>query len=313
VRPEARVAIDTEPVPGTYGDGTQFTLLRPRYALRDLAYGPLGEHAVLGARTAPHLIGLGLLEAIPVATLERWADPGDANGDGVSGRVHWLGSSPGKQTGRFGWKATQPTVEAQTAAAFVNDIGITSTLFASEPLTEIEREHVARTAHPASDGVEIAPASFERVVFYTCALAVPAPRDEQAPQVAAGRALFDAFGCAACHVPSCTTGDTAFHERFAHQAIAPYTDLLLHDLGDELADDKRDGDAAPAEWRTAPLWGIGLFPTVNGHSRYLHDGRARDLAEAVLWHGGEAQRARERFRLAPAAEREALLAFVRSL
>jgi len=311
VLPEARVEIAVESRPDTFADGTPFELQAPTYTLRDLAYGPLGDGVALSPRTAPQLVGLGLLEAIPAAAIEALADPDDRDGDGISGRVHRVAGADGApRLGRFGWKAAQPDVRTQTAAAFVNDMGITSPLQPREVLTGIERERIAAADEREPD---IADRAFERVVFYARTLAVPAQRDAAQPQVVAGRRSFAAFGCAACHVPEFVTGDVDFHAAFGGQTIRPFTDLLLHDLGPGLADGKRDGDAGRAEWRTAPLWGIGLIPVVNGHSRYLHDGRARDLTEAVLWHGGEAAAAKERFRRAPRAERDALLAFLRSL
>jgi CxxC motif-containing protein (DUF1111 family) len=311
VAPEARVDIAWDVVPGTYGDGEPFELLRPTYTLAAPAYGPVGD-AVLGGRTAPHMAGLGLLAAIPDAALRALADPDDRDGDGVSGRVHVL---PDGRIGRFGWKATKPTVREQVAGAFVHDMGITSSLHPSEPLTAAQdAARAAAAATAATDGEpEITDAKLDRIVFYASALAPPSPRGGDAPAVAAGRGLFTRFGCAACHVPEWTSGDPAWHPAAAGRRFQPYTDLLLHDLGPELADGKRDGDALPAEWRTAPLWGIGLFPVVNGHERLLHDGRARGPAEAILWHGGEALAAREAFRLAPGADRAALVAFVRSL
>jgi CxxC motif-containing protein (DUF1111 family) len=188
-------------------------------------------------------------------------------------------------------------------------MGITSATFPREVVTEHQRRSVpVDEAEP-----EIRDATFDKVVFYTQALAVPAQRDADSPEVRRGERLFADFGCAACHAPELMTGDDAFLPAYRQQRFHPYTDLLLHDLGDGLADQKRDGDAGPREWRTQPLWGIGLIPTVSGHSRLLHDGRARDPAEAILWHGGEAERAKERFRLADADERAALLRFVRSL
>ncbi len=298
VRPEARTVIRTEKVGGEYGDGEAFELMAPAYELAEPAYGPLGD-AVFGARTAPALIGLGLLEAIPAARLHALADPGDRDGDGISGRVHLVGDAEPRVPGRFGWKATQSTVRAQTAAAFFHDMGITSS---------VHPDDGSGGEHPEIDDHTLA-----RVVFYTQALAVPAQRTPDDARVVAGRERFAAFGCAACHVPSLTTGDDAGVAAFRNRTVAPYTDLLLHDMGEGLADGKRDGDAAPAEWRTPPLWGIGLLPVVNGHSRLLHDGRARDLAEAILWHGGEGERARERFRTAPASQRAELLAFLHSL
>lgn len=307
---EARVEIRYESRKGAYGDGAEFELLAPSYALSQLAYGELGDRAALGPRVAQHLVGLGLLESISDDRLIELADERDTDRDGISGRAHRVTSAvTGNLTiGRFGWKATQPTVLEQVAAAFVNDIGITSPIFPAETLTTAQSTLAADQPEPEIDAKKL-----DRVAFYSRAIAVPAPRNQADAQVVQGRSLFTEFGCAACHVPSHVTGDVAFHPAFARIAIEPYTDLLLHDMGEGLADGKRDGDATPSEWRTPPLWGIGLIETVNGHQRLLHDGRARGLAEAVLWHGGEGERAKERFRLAPVVQREALLAFLRSL
>ncbi|HEX5052691.1 MAG TPA: di-heme oxidoredictase family protein, partial [Planctomycetota bacterium] len=306
VAPEATVVIHRRTLEGSYGDGTPFELEAPAYELADLAYGELGSSFVLSPRVAPQLIGLGLLEAVPAATIEALADADDRDGDGISGRAHHVGG----ELGRFGWKAAQPTVASQTAAAFANDMGITSPLHPDEVLTEEQRRRLVFTSGGAP---EIGQLAFDRVVFYTRTLAVPAARDQADPQVAAGRVLFERFRCTSCHVPELRTGPVAWHAGHGGRTIHAFTDLLLHDMGEALADGKRDGEAGPQEWRTPPLWGIGLVPVVNAHSRYLHDGRARDLAEAVLWHGGEAEAAKERFRCARSGERDALLAFLRSL
>ncbi len=310
VAPEATVEVTWRTVHGAYGDGEAFELVAPEYALRDLAYGPLGTDVALGGRTAPHLIGLGLLEAVPDAALLAAADADDRDGDGVSGRVHSVAAlGGGTAIGRFGWKATQPTVLSQTAAAFANDMGITSSLHPDERLSVAER---ASITFSSGGEPEIDDDKLGRVVFYTRTLAVPEARDADAPAVVAGAELFRSFGCAACHTPELRTGAAAFHPAFGDRTIRPFTDLLLHDMGPGLADGKRDGDAAPGEWRTPPLWGIGLIRVVNGHERLLHDGRARGIAEAILWHGGEGERSRELFRAAPRAQRDELVAFVRS-
>lgn len=309
VLPEAKPEIEWVRTTGQYGDGEPFELLSPVYRLQQLGHGELSDGVVLGGRTAPQMIGLGLLEAIPLAALLQVADPEDRDGDGVSGRLHVLPGTGG-QIGRFGWKATQPTVEAQTVGALVHDMGITSPLAPVEVLTDSQRELLGWRDEQVPD---IDAQKLARLVFYSRTLAVPAPRDQKDPDVIRGRQLFHEYGCAACHIPEWITGPVDFHPAFGGRVITPYTDLLLHDLGEGLADQKRDGDAEPAEWRTAPLWGIGLIPVVNDHQRYLHDGRARGLAEAVLWHGGEALPARERFRLAARAQRQQLLAFLRSL
>lgn len=311
VNAEARVDIHTTVRVGAYGDGEAFELVVPAYSLSELAYGPLGDEVTLSPRVAPLLVGLGLLEALPTAAIAARADPGDTDGDGISGRAHFVDGPNGTRIlGRFGWKAAQPDVRSQTAAAFRNDMGITSPVIAEEPLTSAEREVVAFVS---GGSPEIEADTFERVVFYTRVLAVPAQRDVDDPRVRQGSAAFDGFGCAACHVPEHATGQGTDIAHCRERVIRPYTDLLLHDMGPDLADDKHDGDASPSEWRTPPLWGIGLVSTVNGHTRFLHDGRARDLHEAVLWHGGEARAARERFRNAPRAERDALIAFLESL
>jgi CxxC motif-containing protein (DUF1111 family) len=310
--PEARVVVRREVVRGSYGDGTPYELERPSYALEELAYGPLGEGVVLGPRIANQLVGLGLLEAIPEAALLAREDPLDEDGDGISGRAHRVTSRrTGRPAlGRFGWKATQPTVEEQVAAAFLGDIGITSPLHPGEALRPAQAE--GREV-PSGGAPELDEHKLQRVTFYTQALAVPARRGPDLPVVRRGAELFRALRCDACHVPSWTTAEEASVPGYERQTIHPYTDLLLHDLGAGLADEKHDGEARPEEWRTAPLWGIGLVEAVSGHTRFLHDGRARGLAEAVLWHGGEAEASREGFRTLPAADREALLAFLRSI
>ncbi len=309
VAPEARVRVRWVSHAGKYGDDVPFELVEPRYELSELAYGPLGADVVLGGRTAPHLVGLGLLESVPDVAILALADAEDANEDGISGRPHFVGPG-GRRLGRFGWRATQPDVLMQTAAALANDMGITSSHFPAEDMGANQRGEV----HIESGGSpEIDEWTLERVVFYTRTLAVPEPRGVESEEFRRGSELLTSLGCAACHVPSLETAERAFHPAFAGRRIQPYTDLLLHDMGPGLADGKRDGDALPSEWRTAPLWGIGLFPVVNGHSRYLHDGRARNLAEAILWHGGEARAARERFRTAELGARNALLVFLASI
>ncbi len=311
--PEARIVIEVEPVLGFYGDGEPFELLRPRYRLTDREPEAKGVTPIaLGPRVAPQLIGLGLLEAIPEAAILAREDPDDRDQNGISGRAHRQPDPRGSKAaiGRFGWKATTPNVETQTVEALAHDMGITSKAIPAEPLTALQRNHYGFDSDPVPEIDELAQ---DRLVFYTRALAVPAQRRRGDRHVIRGEGRFLAFGCAECHVTRFETGPVAFHPGWANQTIRPYTDLLLHDLGDGLSDGKWDGDARPGEWKTPPLWGIGLIPAVNGHSRYLHDGRARSLAEAILWHGGEAQRSREAFRLAGADDRQALVTFLNSL
>lgn len=311
VPPEATVVITTEAVRGRYADGTRYTLLRPHYELVDPANGPLDPALMVSPRIAPAVFGVGLLEAVPEATVRAAADPDDADDDGISGRVNtvWDVRRQELALGRFGWKANVPTVEQQNAAAFRGDIGITSALFPEQPCSPGQE---ACLAAPHGGQPEIDDAKLDRVTFYTRTLAVPARRRVRDDTVVRGERLFRAAGCTACHTPTLETGDSDI-PALAHQTIHPYTDLLLHDMGPGLADGRPDGEATGSEWRTAPLWGIGLVDTVNGHTRFLHDGRARNLSEAILWHGGEAEKAQQRFRKMPRVDREALLAYLESL
>ncbi|AKF08025.1 di-heme oxidoredictase family protein [Sandaracinus amylolyticus] len=300
-----------EEVPGAYEDGEAYSLRRPILTIDTLAYGPMHDDVMTSARVAPPVYGLGLLEAVPDATLLALADPNDADGDGISGRINHVWDAARGETaiGRFGWKATQPSIHQQTAGAFLGDLGITTSLFPSQECSEREAECRAATT---GGEPECEDDILDFVVFYGQTLAVPARRDADDPDVLHGKRLFRDAGCASCHVPRLETGE---HEitALADQIIYPYTDMLLHDVGEGLADHRPDFEADGREWRTPPLWGIGLLQTVNRHQLLMHDGRARGLAEAILWHGGEAEASREAFRAMSRDEREALLRFLESL
>ena len=293
--PEARVALAWDEQTGAYDDGTEYTLRAPRLAIERVD-GESLDGVLTSLREPPPVFGLGLLEAIDDETIEAREDPDDADGDGISGRVNrvWDVATGAAALGRFGHKANQPSLLQQAAAAYANDMGISSPIFPDEGgATDISLDIVELTA------------------FYTSSLAVPAPAT-LTPEAERGQELFSSFGCGGCHVTEAETGD---HELaiVSRQAIEPYTDLLLHDMGEGLADGRPDFLASGSEWRTAPLWGIGLVQTVQPGSGYLHDGRARTIAEAILWHGGEAEASRERFRRAAEADRAALLSFLGSL
>jgi CxxC motif-containing protein (DUF1111 family) len=309
VKPEGRAIIDYAEVPGTYGDGTPYTLLSPHIRFADLAYGPLDD-ALTSSRVAPAMIGLGLLEAVPQSTLEALADPDDADGDGISGRLNKLTDHFGHPAiGRFGWKANVATIPEQAAGAALGDIGLTTTLNPKQNCPAVQDS--CRGAAAQSDP-EVSDSFFARLVLYARTLAVPRARPTDDATFQKGIATFRDFGCSSCHVPTMMTGEAELPE-LANQTIHPFTDLLLHDMGEGLADHRPDGGATGSEWRTAPLWGIGLIPRVNGHDRLLHDGRARGLDEAILWHGGEAEKAKEAFRTASKVDRDALIAFLQSL
>jgi CxxC motif-containing protein (DUF1111 family) len=312
LEPEGRVEIAWEETPGAYGDGEAYSLRRPVITIVDLAYGPMAGDVMTSVRVGQATFGLGLIEAIGEDDILANEDADDANGDGISGRANrvWDAASQSTRLGRLGWKANQPGVAQQVQGAFLGDMGITSPLFRTQNCTEAQLDCLAA---PHGGDPEVDESKTRRIVFYSHTLAVPARRDVGAPQVLAGRTLFEESGCASCHVQSFRTGTLEGYAMLSDQLIWPYTDLLLHDLGDGLADGRPDYLADGREWRTAPLWGIGLTQAVSKHTMFLHDGRARGLAEAILWHGGEAEPAREAFRTMPRADRDALLAFLQSL
>ncbi|MCB1886950.1 MAG: thiol oxidoreductase [Rhodocyclaceae bacterium] len=322
VHPEARVRIRYREEAGAYGDGTAFSLRRPSYHIEAPAYGPLHADLRVSPRVAPQVIGLGLLQAIPEADLMAIAQRQAAADDGVSGRPNRVWDAAGQAwvVGRFGWKANVGSIAHQTAGAFNGDMGITSRLFPHEECTPAQADCLARQQDEACwrQARKEAPTDLDdralaRTIFYTTTLAVPSRRDPADPQVLAGKARFHQAGCASCHVPRHVTGPLEGFPELSGQTIYPYTDLLLHDMGEDLADGRPDFEATGREWRTPPLWGVGLIPVVNGHDTLLHDGRARGVAEAILWHGGEAAAARERFRTMDADGRAALVRFVESL
>jgi CxxC motif-containing protein (DUF1111 family) len=299
-----------EEVPGTFGDGAPFSLQRPTYTLSGWGYGEPSPDLQLSPRVGGHLVGLGLLEALEESTI--LALVRDDDEDGVRGHANhvWDVASASVKLGRFGWKANVPTVLQQSAGAFQGDIGITSSLFPDETcgatMTACAEAHNGGTPEIEDD-------KLHAVAVYMRTLAVPARRHLSDPAVRQGEALFASFRCNSCHVSELTTGDYPEIPEVAHQTIHPYTDLLVHDMGPALADGRPDFEATGTEWRTAPLWGLGLIKTVNGHEFLLHDGRARGFEEAILWHGGEALASRERYRTASAEDRAALIAFLHSL
>lgn len=309
---EGDCRVVTKLVTGAYDDGTEYELSVPSYSFRDLAYGDLAEDFLFSPRTAPQMIGLGLLQAIDEADVVAQADPDDENEDGISGRPNrvWDVATAQVMLGRFGWKANQPRLEQQNSGAFLGDIGITTPLFPDQNCTASQTAcaEAIPGGEPELDARRVA-----QVDYYSKYLAVPARRDYRDAEVRRGEALFAQVGCSGCHTTSFTTGVLDGEPGLSSQLIHPYTDLLLHDMGDELADGRPDFEADGNEWRTPPLWGIGLIKDVNDHTRFLHDGRARNLEEAVLWHGGEASRSAAAFKALAADERAALLRFLGTL
>jgi len=314
VAPEGRVRVDYEALPVRFHDGTLVELRKPKLQITDLGYGPMHPDTRFSARVAPPMIGLGLLEAIPDEAILANARP--ANKNAIAGRPNWVWDDARQQTvlGRFGWKAGQPNLNQQNVHAFSGDMGLTTSL---RPFDDCTAAQTACKQAPNGNGPEGEPEVSDNilrlVLFYTRNLAVPARRDVDSPQVLAGKNLFFQAGCQSCHTPRFTTAANAAEPELANQVIRPYSDLLLHDMGEGLADQRSEFKASGRDWRTAPLWGIGLTETVSGHTQFLHDGRARNLMEAVLWHGGEAENAKQQVLTFNAEQRAALLAFLNSL
>ncbi len=299
-------------------DGETASLRHPSYTAENLGYGPLHPDAMLSPRIANQMIGLGLLEAVPAADILAATDPDDADGDGISGRANivWSAEFDQPMLGRFGHKAGNPTIRQQSAGAFAGDIGIASPMFPN-PAGECTQAQTACQSAPHGDGddrvFEIDDEILDLVTFYSRNLAVPARRDVDDAQVLRGKEVFYSTGCTSCHTPSFVTHRLKDQPEQSFQLIWPYTDMLLHDMGEGLADHRPEARATGREWRTAPLWGIGLTEQVSGHSYFLHDGRARSLLEAILWHGGEAQAQRDAVVDMPKVDRDALIRFLESL
>ncbi|AIU67121.1 MULTISPECIES: di-heme oxidoreductase family protein [Vibrio] len=310
--PEGQINITYTDVPVTFTDGTKVVLRKPNLKITDLGYGEMHPDTQFSARVAPPMIGLGLLESISDETLQTWADENDANGDGISGKVNkvWDVQKNDFAIGRFGWKSGQPTLMQQNAAAFNGDVGLTSNLFPNENCTS--KQSICAEL-PNGGAPEVSDNILDFVEFYSQHLAVPIRRNMDDPEVKLGQNLFAKAGCDSCHKSEARTMKREGLPALSNQKIHPYTDLLLHDMGEGLADNRPEYLANGREWRTAPLWGIGYTEEVNGHTYFLHDGRARNLMEAVLWHGGEAEPAKQTVLKFNQKERDALIAFLNSL
>lgn len=319
LKSEGRMKITYSEQPVSLGDGATVTLRKPTYEAADLAYGPLAEGVTLSPRVTPQMIGLGLVEQIHEADILRLADIDDRNGDGISGKPNLVRDFPGGpiKLGRFGWKAQTPSIRQQSADAFAGDIGI-STPEVPRPsgdctAAQVQCQNMPNGIQRRLGADEAPPPVMDLVTFYSQNLAVPARRDVDNADVLAGKQQFYTVGCTSCHIPKFVTRRDAPNKAQRFQLIWPYSDFLLHDMGEGLADGQAVGDAGGQEWRTPPLWGIGLTYTVSGHTFFLHDGRARNLTEAILWHGGEAQTSRDAFAALQAKDRENLLKFLGSL
>lgn len=316
---EGRMHITYEEIQVTLADGTTVPLRKPSYSVTNLAYGPMHDDVLLSPRVSPQMLGLGLLEAIDEKDILANVDIDDINGDGISGKASQVWSKENNKVmlGRFGWKAGEPTLNQQNSHAFNGDIGL------STPLTPnawgdctINQSHCQKAPSgnsPQYENLEVNEKLMEFLLFYTRNLALPARRNADDAQVLAGKEIFYNTGCINCHTPKFVTSADYPEIAQREQLIWPYSDLLLHDMGPGLADGRPEGVANGNEWRTPPLWGIGLTEAVNGHTNFLHDGRARNMLEAILWHGGEAEDQKQAVMALTAGERVELLAFLNSL
>ncbi|MEM0953939.1 MAG: di-heme oxidoredictase family protein [Pseudomonadota bacterium] len=313
--PEAQVYIDWQEHVFEYPDGQHKTLRRPRPRIDELGYGPLPAELQISLRAAPAIHGMGLIEAIPQAAIDALADAHDEDDDGISGRVNrvWDPALGHSAPGRFGWKANRSSLRVTVAAAFQGDVGISNPLFAAQPCTAAQSRCRRQVSGAGTDGFELPEGLLDLTTEFVRNIGVPVARPALA-QEDSGRQYFYEVGCVACHHPSFQTGAQAGDRKhLGNQRIWPYSDLLLHDMGEGLADGRPDYEANGREWRTPPLWGIGLSKSVNGTLQFLHDGRAKDLEEAILWHAGEATAAQQAFVMLDVSARQELLRFLESL
>ena len=332
-QPEGRVTLDWEFIDGAFDDGTPYQLRRPIYTFRDTAYGSLGTNvpdefstpgyqgeAVVSARMTPMLTGVGLLEAVSESAILANVDIDDSNGDGISGRrnIVWDRTLGTEVTGRFGWKAGQPSLIQQAAVAFSRDMGMTNPVY---PLADCGESQPGCESAPNTPDVDAG--ELDLVAQYLHGL-VPPPRvNHEDPDAINGMHLFKEANCNACHVPSLKTDQSHHIATYRDQEIEAFTDLLLHDMGEGLADSQSEFAASGSEWRTAPLWGLAYVRYAMGlpetcedpweggaEPNFLHDGRARSIMEAILWHGGEATASRNAVLAMSATDREALVRYV---
>tara|TARA_E500000331_G_scaffold87365_1_gene82924 strand:+ start:11730 stop:13100 length:1371 start_codon:yes stop_codon:yes gene_type:complete len=307
---EAEIYVDWQALEVELADGEMVSMRKPIIRIENLNFGPIGATVMTSLRNTQAVFGMGFLEAVPEATLIRLAE--DQKKQGLNGRLNRVYDDTLKKTvvGRFGWKANQPSIRQQIAVAFIGDIGVNSSLYPDENCPKVQT--ICRAMAPGNQP-ELLDYNLEQMTFWHAALAPPPTRNSGSEEVVLGERLFEQAKCSGCHLPELRTGNYPLLPLIEYQTFRAYTDLLLHDMGEDLADGRPDFLAGPRDWRTPPLWGIGLSAQVNGSTNFLHDGRARNIQEAILWHGGEAKTSRDLFADMSKDERNALIAFVNSL
>lgn len=302
VQPEATIQINYNEIEGKYPDGETYSLRKPSIALSNFKHSNIGTETFISARVAQQMIGLGLLQNIPKSTLLAWADESDANNDGISGRVNRVMDIEKNSliVGRFGWKSNEANIQQQCAGAFFGDMGLTSKFHTEEECKTGDCADLPNGGTP-----EVDDDALRQVALYASNLAVPQQRNFEDIAIKKGYNIFVNIGCENCHKSNIKSSNAG--------TFSPFTDLLLHDMGEGLADGRPDALATGSEWRTAPLWGIGLIKTVNGHQQLLHDGRARSIEEAILWHAGEAEKSNTEFKQLSKNDRLNLIQFIESI
>lgn len=315
VAPEAYAFLNWQEKSVSYPDGSEIKLRKPSVNLQSLGYGKIENNTQIALRTAPSINGMGLIELIPQAQINKLTDEHDKNQDGISGKLNYVWNIETKKTepGRFGLKANKPTLTMTVAGAFANDLGISNPLFKAQPCTDKQTDCQNSPNGNDKDGHELNGKQLALTVDFNRNLAPVKARNLEDTNIQQGRSLFYETGCQNCHNPSFTTAQSKSFPHLAQQTIWPYSDFLLHDLGPELSDQRPDFNASAQEWRTPPLWGIGLQAKVNGSRALLHDGRANSVEEAILWHGGEAQKAKQSFMQLNKDQRNLLIQFVNAI
>jgi len=317
--PEADLVVKYDYLDLMFEDKTPIQLRKPTYTLNNLGYGAFSKDTVLSGRVSPALMGVGLIDALDDKTIEHNADENDLDQDGISGRSNqvWDKINQTWRLGRFGWKATVATLSEQNQSAFNGDLGLSTPLVTSAygdcTQAQVACLSLANGNSAHLDNLEVSEQMMSLVNQFSALSAPSKIRNLANDQFMQGKSVFDQLNCAACHIPKMKTGLVTDYKVLSNRTFFPFSDFLLHDMGAGLADTGNEFNAKEQEWRTTPLWGNSLNKTTSGRQSYLHDGRARNLIEAIAWHGGEAQQSQEAFLSLTTKQRNDLLYFLESL
>ena len=315
---EGNIFIEYDYIPVIFNNGKVVILSKPKYSIINTKYGKLHSDIRISARVAQPMIGLGLIESIDHKDILAKIKDSELDADKISGKANYVWDYEEKKIslGLFGWKATQPSVRQQAADALHNDMGLSTTLFIEGDnctVNQTQCKDLPNGNTKRYNDVEVSDHQLDLIEFYSTHLAVPERRNYNDPNVLEGKKIFFKSGCTSCHTPKFKTIENKYSRALSNQIIRPYSDFLLHDMGPGLADENTEFLADGSEWRTQPLWGIGLTKEVSGHTNFLHDGRAKNILEAILWHGGEAERSKNKILKLSKIEINQLIDFIESL